>query len=177
MLHVEVGAHLGAGEQQAPVEFVGPLETGAGKQPRVLPLQRLAPRIAENPAGMGRRHRPPGRPGLQGPCGRVRRRLGRREDPLRPRQLRPAQPHRAHAAAQGHRVHDPGWQAGLQETDGPHPEPRLGFDAHPAPTALVEPLHGRSHHRLYRVADQRPGNHGHHQVAGAGCASSRGRGS
>ncbi len=70
----------------------------------------------------------------------------------------------------GHRVDDHGRQAGLPEADGSHQEPGPWLDAHPAPAALVEPLHGRPHDRVHRVADQRPGDHGHHQVAGAqGC--------
>nr|WP_279636588.1 SRPBCC family protein [Pseudomonas aeruginosa] len=73
---------------------------------------------------MGRRHRPARQPGVQGPGGGLHQRLGRREDPVRPCQLRPAQSHRAHAAAGRHGVDDHGRQAGQQEAHGPDQEPR-----------------------------------------------------
>ncbi len=63
------------------------LEAGDREQPRVLPLQRLPPGTAEDPAGVGRRHRPARQPGVQGPGGGLHQRLGRREDPVRPCQL------------------------------------------------------------------------------------------
>ena len=46
-----------------------------------------------------------------------------------------------------------GKQGSKSSWAGSEPRPRL--DAHPAPAALLEPLHGRPPDRLHRVADQR----------------------